>query len=243
MSSATTYRHPCPSASLLSIFAEGAGSFANFLTVRYNAAKRWPVRPIAGKAGLITQATEKPMARNSFQEQLLKLGLVKQQQVREAKKEQHHKKKQQVAKSAPPPVDENALLAQQLLEKKKERARQLNLEREAKLQKRAEEARIRQLLEEHKLEKSDKGVAYRFTVEKTIHRVFVSKETADGLSRGMLDIVVLGGQCEIVPRAVALKMQGIDPALTIIHNTPGATDPADPDDPYAAYQVPDDLMW
>lgn len=182
------------------------------------------------------------MARNSFQEQLLKLGLVKDQQLREVKKEQHHKKKQQAGKNLPPPVDENALLAQQLLEKKKARARHLNLEREAKLRKRAEEARIRQILQEHRVEKDDKGIAYRFTVDKTIRRIHVDQEIAEGLSRGRFDIVVIGEQFEVVPAAIAEKLRAIDPSLTIIHNAPAA-DAADPEDPYAAYKVPDDLMW
>jgi len=182
------------------------------------------------------------MARNSFQEQLLKLGLVKEQQVREVKKEQHHKKKQQTGKNVAPPVDENALLAQELLEKKKARARELNLEREAKLQKRAEEARVRQIIQEHRVEKDDKGVAYRFTVDKTIRRIHVGGEIAEGLSRGRFDIVAIGEQFEVVPTAIAEKLLSIDPSLLIIHNSP-KTDPSDPEDPYAAYKVPDDLMW
>ena len=183
------------------------------------------------------------MARDSFQEQLQKLGLVKEKQVREVKREQHHKKKQQVGKNVPPPVDENALLAKEQQEKKKARDRQLNLEREAKLKKRADEARVRQLLDEHGVAKDDRGVAYRFTVDKTIRRIFVAAETAEALSRGRLDIVVCGERNEIVPSEVADKLRSIDPGLTIIHNAAPAADSADADDPYAAYKIPDDLMW
>lgn len=165
---------------------------------------------------------------------------MKKKQVKEAKKEQHQKKKQQVGKHAVV-VDENALLAQQLLEKKKARARELNLEREAKLQKRAEEARIRQLIEEHKLAKDDKGIAYRFNVRGTIQRIFVTKEMADRLSHGQLGIVVLADRSEVIPRSVAEKIQAIDEKMFISLNAPPAE--PDPDDPYAAYKIPDDLMW
>lgn len=177
----------------------------------------------------------------SFQEQMLKLGLVEKKKVNEAKKEQHQKKKQQVAKNAVV-VDENALLAQAEMEKKKARARELNLEREAKLQKRAEEARIRQLIEEHKLAKDDKGIAYRFNVRGIIQRIFVAKEMADQLSRGQLAIIVLADRHEVIPRSIAEKIQSISDKMLIILNAPTDTTP-DADDPYAAYQVPDDLMW
>jgi len=178
----------------------------------------------------------------SFQEQMLKLGLVAKKQVNEAKKEQHQKKKQQVGKHVVV-VDENALLAQQAIEKKKARARELNLEREAKLHKRAEEARVRQLIEEHKLEKDAKGIAYRFNVRGTIQRIFVTQEMADKLSHGQLGIVVLADRSEVIPRNIAEKIQAINNKLFIILNTPVAGTDPDPDDPYAAFKVPDDLMW
>jgi len=178
----------------------------------------------------------------SFQEQLLGLGLVEKKKVKEAKKEQHEKKKQQVGKKTVV-VDENVLLAQQEMEKKKARARELNLEREAKLQKRAEQARVRQLIEEHKIAKDDKGIAYRFNVRGVIQRIFVSRETADKLSHGHLGIVVLADRSEIIPRTVAEKIQSIDATLFISLNAKSAEKAVDPDDPYAAFQVPDDLMW
>jgi uncharacterized protein YaiL (DUF2058 family) len=178
----------------------------------------------------------------SFQEQMLKLGLVEKKKVNEAKKEQHQKKKQQVGKNAPV-VDENALLAQQEMEKKKARARELNLQREAKLQQRAEEARIRQLIEEHKLAKDDKGIAYRFNVRGIIQRIFVTKEMADKLSHGQLGIVVLADRSEVIPRSVAEKIQSVSDKMFISLNAPPAGAAPDPDDPYAAYKIPDDLMW
>ena len=178
----------------------------------------------------------------SFQEQLLKLGLVEKKQVKDVRKEQHQKKKQKVGKKAVV-VDENALLARQAEEKKKARARELNLEREAKLQKRAEDARIRQLVEEHKLEKGGGGVPYRFNVQGTIQRIFVNKEMADKLSDGRLGIINLVDQFEVIPRSIAEKIQSINDSLFISLNAPTAAEASDPDDPYAEYKIPDDLMW
>ncbi|KJS02387.1 MAG: hypothetical protein VR65_05600 [Desulfobulbaceae bacterium BRH_c16a] len=178
----------------------------------------------------------------SFQEQLLKLGLVEKKQVKEVRKEQHQKKKQQAGKKAVE-VDENVLLARQAEEKKKARARELNLEREAKLQKRADDARIIQLVEEHKLEKIENGVPYRFNYQGTIQRIFVTKEMADRLSDGRLGIISLAEKFEVIPRGVAEKIQSINGTLFISLNASAAGETADPDDPYAEFKIPDDLMW
>jgi uncharacterized protein YaiL (DUF2058 family) len=180
----------------------------------------------------------------SLEEQLLKLGLVNKKKVSQTKKQKHKSKKQQkLAKTAAPVIDENALLAQKAAEKKKARDRQLNREREAKLNKRAEDARVKQLIEQSKVKKDEKGVAYRFTVTGKIHRVFVAQDIADQLSAGYLGIVALGKEFEVLPKAALLKIEEINPKIFISRVVGTATEEGDPDDPYADYQVPDDLMW
>jgi len=183
----------------------------------------------------------------SFQEQLLQLGLVDKKKAGQAKKEQHHNKKQS-AKSGKKNVvvDENVLLAQQAEEKKKARARKLNLQREEKLQKRAEDAQVKQLVEQHRLKKDDQGIAYRFTVSGKIHRIFVTKELADKLSDGRLGIVALAGQYEVVPRNIIEKIQSVSDRVFVVINAAPAKQSSsaqDPDDPYAGFEVPDDLVW
>lgn len=180
----------------------------------------------------------------SFQEQLLQLGLIDKKKASKAKKQQHQNKKQQAkAGKKHVVVDENALLAQQAEEKKKARARKLNLQREAKLQKRAEDAQVKQLVEQNRLEKDERGIAYRFNVSGKIQRIFVSKEFADQLSDGRLGIVGLGGQFEVVPRAIIEKIQSISDRVFVNINVATSKVESDPEDPYAGFEVPDDLMW
>ncbi|MCP3887678.1 MAG: DUF2058 domain-containing protein [Desulfobulbaceae bacterium] len=182
----------------------------------------------------------------SFQDQLLKLGLVDKSKVNEAKKKKHKaKKKQGKSGTKHQVIDENVLLAQKAAEKKKARARELNRQRDAKLQKRAEDARVKQLIEQHKIEKDDKGIAYRFNVSGKIHRVFVAQEIADQLSSGRLGIVAVAvgsKQFEIVPKAAVAKIQEINSKI-FVSLVAGGPDGEDPDDPYAEYKVPDDLVW
>lgn len=179
----------------------------------------------------------------SFQEQLLQLGLVDKKKANESKKQKHKKKKQKTKGGVKQQVvDENVLLARQAEEKKKARAKKLNEEREAKLQKRAEFARIKQLVENNRQEKDDKGIAYRFNFEGKIQRIFVPRETADKLSDGRLGIVGIGEQFEVVSKETVLKIKTINEKIYTSLNAVD-TQETDPDDPYAGYEVPDDLMW
>jgi len=179
---------------------------------------------------------------NPFQDQFLKLGLVDKKQVNKSKKKQYQKKKQRAA-TKQPVVDENALLIQQDQEKKRARDQQLNQEREAKLKKRKQLGSAKQIVEQNKLEKSKNGVAYRFTDNKKIQRVFVSEEIADKLSEGKLAIVRVAQEYEVVPKEAAQRIEALDLNIFtfIAESTTGSDD--DPDDPYAEYKVPDDLVW
>lgn len=181
---------------------------------------------------------------SSFQDQLLKLGLVNKNQVDKVKKSKHSELAQKVSKKQPPKVDENALLAEQALAKKRERARQLNLEREEKLKKREEAAKIRQLIETNRLAKDEKGVAYRFVDQKKVYRLFLAQDLVDRLSRGSAGILRLGDQYEVCPAETVRKIRELDDKIVVLFNeAAGSGESGDAEDPYAGYEVPDDLMW
>ena len=64
------------------------------------------------------------------------------------------------------------------------------------------------------------------------------------LSGGGAAIVRLGDQYEVVPAAVAEKLREMDPGLIVLLNASAkAAKPAGEDDPYAGFEVPDDLVW
>lgn len=64
----------------------------------------------------------------------------------------------------------------------------------------------------------------------------------DQIAEGRQAIVKLGASYEVVPAETARKIQQRDAASVIVFNEPNETTDA-VDDPYAAYQVPDDLIW
>lgn len=178
----------------------------------------------------------------TFKEQLLKLGLVDKKQVNQVKKAEHQKKKQKTGGSQEI-VDENKLLAQQVLAEKKERERLRTLQRQEELRKKEEAEQVRQIIESNRLAKDPNGVAFRFPDKGKIQRIFVDKATLEDLSRGRLAIVRASLAYEIVPAAVIERIAGLDPQAVVLRNTMQKDSTQTADDPYAGYEVPDDLMW
>ena len=175
----------------------------------------------------------------SLQDQLLKAGIVDQ---KKAKKIQQEKRK--AAKSAPKGhtrVDENKERAQRALAEKAERDRELNRQQQAASEKKAIQAQIVQLIRMNRVAR-DGDIPYQFTDGRKIKKIFVSPKLQDELTRGQLAIARLEGNYELLPAAAARKiMQRDSEAIVLLNEKSQAV--VDEDDPYAAYQIPDDLMW
>lgn len=179
---------------------------------------------------------------NSLFDQLKKSGLVNDKKARQAKQSQYQNQKQQKGKKGQPaPVDEAKLLAQQALTEKLERDRLLNQQLKEEAEQKAIAAQIKQLIETNRIDDRNGEIAYNFTDGTTIKKMYVNAAVHKALSNGQLAIVKLGDRYELVASAVASKIKERD-ASYIISSAAVATTMAE-DDPYAAYQVPDDLMW
>lgn len=177
---------------------------------------------------------------SSLQDQLLKAGLVDSKKAKQIGKEK--RKQQKVAKkSAQPQVDETKAAVQQARAEKAARDRALNAEREAAAQQKAIAAQIVQMVANNKQPRGNGDVAYNFTFDKKIKTIHVSEAVRDHLAAGRLVIVGLDEQFELVPRVIADKIAERNADIVV---QPAADSAAlDEDDPYADYQIPDDLMW
>ncbi|MGZ8227134.1 MAG: DUF2058 family protein, partial [Methylococcaceae bacterium] len=73
----------------------------------------------------------------------------------------------------------------------------------------------------------------------------VSEAMREQIVAGKLAIVKLGQCYEVVAENVAKKISQRDPASVIVDNQQlaGAINVDSKDDPYAEYQIPDDLIW
>ena len=177
----------------------------------------------------------------SLQDQLLKAGLVAKNKVKVANQEKSKQKKEE-RRSGTQSVDEAKLAAQEAQRKLAERNRELNAQRDAAAQQKAIVAQIAQMVRQNRQGKGNNGdIAYNYTHGGKIERMFVSAAVREHLVAGRLVIVVLNGVAELVPRVIADKIAERDAALVVRVNKSGGA--VEEDDPYAAFQIPDDLMW
>ena len=176
----------------------------------------------------------------SLQEQFLKAGLVDKTKVKLANQEKSKQKKVE-RRSGEQTVDEARLAAQEMQRKNAERAREANAQRDAAANQKAIVAQIAQMVRQNRQDKGKGDIAYNFTHGTKIERIFVSPAVREHLVAGRLVIVVMNGAVELVPRVIADKIAERDASLVVRVNK--SSTQVDEDDPYAAFQIPDDLMW
>jgi uncharacterized protein YaiL (DUF2058 family) len=176
----------------------------------------------------------------SLQDQFLKAGLVDKNKAKQANHDKHKQKKEE-RKSGTQTVDEARLAALEIQRKNAERARELNAQRDAAAQQKAIMAQIAQMVQQNRQGKGNGDIAYNYTHNSKIERIYVSAAVQGHLMAGRLVIVVQGASTELVPRVIADKIAERDASLVVRVNKPSTE--VDADDPYAAFQIPDDLMW
>lgn len=179
----------------------------------------------------------------SLQEQFLKAGLVDKTKAKLANQEKSKQKKIE-RRTGEQSVDEARLAAQEIQRKNADKAREANALRDAAAQQKAIMAQIVQMVQQNRQDKTKNGkddIAYNFTHGTRIERIYVSPTVREHLVAGRLVIVVLGATVELVPRVIADKIEERDASLVVRVKQSAAV--VDEDDPYAAFQIPDDLMW
>jgi uncharacterized protein YaiL (DUF2058 family) len=138
-------------------------------------------------------------------------------------------------------VDEAKKLAQKTQAEKTGRDRELNQLRQQQEEQKQLAAQIKQIIELNRLPRNAEGLAYNFTDNNKVKRLYVSEVMRDQIAEGRLAIVKLGQQYEVVSAEVAKKIQLRDAASVIVFNERNITTDV-VDDAYSEYQVPDDLL-
>ncbi len=176
----------------------------------------------------------------SLQEQFLKAGLIDKKKANKANQEKNQQKKVE-RRTGTQTVDEVRLAALETQRKNAERARELNAQRDAAAAQKAIMAQIVQMVQQSRQSKGKGDIAYNFTHDNKIKRIYVSATVQADLVAGRLVIVCQGENTELVPRVIANKIAERDASMVVRVNK--TSNEIDADDPYAAYQIPDDLMW
>ena len=176
----------------------------------------------------------------SLQDQLLKAGLTSQKKVKQVNQEKTRQKKVERRTGVETP-DEVRLAVLEKQRKDAERARELNAQRDALAREKAVMAQIAQMIQQSREGKGGGDIAYNFTYDGKVKRLFVSEAVRAHLVAGRLLIVAHDEGFELVPRVVGEKIAEHAPSLVIRVGQSSAA--VDADDPYADYKIPDDFTW
>jgi len=102
-------------------------------------------------------------------------------------------------------------------------------------------AQIAQMVQKNRQSKGAGDIAYNFTHNQKIERLYVSAAVQAHLMAGRLVIVCRGGINALAPKIIADKIAERDAVLVVRVNKTSTG--IDADDLYTAFQIPDDLMW
>ncbi|MGB0711971.1 MAG: DUF2058 domain-containing protein [Gammaproteobacteria bacterium] len=185
---------------------------------------------------------------NSLADQLAKAGLVDKKKADKAENAKYKERMKKAKKKKRERVEEDSDLTRQVKEaaaRKQEKDRALNAARKADEEQRALWAQVKQIVAAHRVEPpkadADDTLDYNFSDGARVARVVVTARQHRQLGKGSLAIVRHDQSYALVPGAIADRIAArLAEAVVVRHS---ADDEPDADDPYADFQVPDDLMW
>jgi len=180
---------------------------------------------------------------NSLQDQLKKAGLISKQKAKQAEAQKRKQDRMQ-RKQGIEVVDENKVAVQKANAAQIEKDRQLNLEQKQAAEHKAITAQVKQLIEinrQPKTAENQEGEAFNFTHSGAVKSIYVSTMIRQHISEGKLAVVALGDGYEVVAEKIAAKIKDRSPESIILLND--RDESAEDDDPYADFEIPDDLTW
>lgn len=181
----------------------------------------------------------------SLQDQLLKAGLTTKQKTRQANADKRKKNKQQRS-GVQHDVSMQEQVKQDLVKAKVEKQVKDNALNEQKKQQLADKEqvlRIQQILTHHQIKNVQGDNEYNYTFGSKIKKLSLDSITHRALVNGRLSLCGLDEVTYIVTRETAEKLAELDKHVVLVQNDKVFDEQIDEDDPYAEYQIPDDLMW
>lgn len=178
------------------------------------------------------------MVKNALQAQLLKAGLVDNKKAKKLSKQAVHEQRTGQSNEA----ELKAKIAQDMQEKlAKDQA--LDLEKKRLLQGKELKAAIIQMINQHKIRDIDGEVSYQFIDDSKIKKIYLNQQIYNALVSGSLVIAKESEGYAILPKALADRINDKMEGFIIVNNSEKNEQITDEEDPYAAYVIPDDLMW
>lgn len=181
----------------------------------------------------------------SLQDQLLKAGLTTKQKTRQANVDKRKKNKQKRSG-----VQHGASLQEQVQQDlakaktdKQTKDNALNELKQLQLADKEQLLRIKQILMHHQIKNVSGDNDYNYTFDTTIKKLPLDAITHKALVNGRLALCGLDDVTYLVTRETAEKLSELDKNVVLVQNDKALDEQVDEDDPYADYQIPDDLMW
>lgn len=179
------------------------------------------------------------MVKNALQAQLLKAGLVDAKQTKKANKHVQHAKKTGQDNHA----DLQAKIAQSQQEKQ-QKDQALNQVKQQQLEEKTLKANIIQMIQQYRIEQTSGDIAYQFIDESKIKKLYIQQDIYNAVVTGSLVIAKLAlDDYAFIPKALAEKIEQRMTGYIIGMQQQQEDQSTDEEDPYAAYVIPDDLMW
>lgn len=181
----------------------------------------------------------------SLQEQLLKAGLTSKHKARQANTDKRKRNKQKRSG-----VEHEDTLQEQVKQElgktqaeKAAKDAALNAQKNQQMAEKEQALRILQILQHHQLKRVSGEHEYNFTFNGKVKKVAVDKVTHNALINGHLALCGVDETSYIVTAQTAEKLATLDKNLILVLNESKPSEDVAEDDPYADYQIPDDLMW
>ncbi|MFU8927176.1 DUF2058 domain-containing protein [Acinetobacter puyangensis] len=178
------------------------------------------------------------MVKNALQAQLLKAGLIDNKQAKKSSKQVQHAKKTG--------QDTQAALKAEIEKAKQEKIakdNELNHAKQQILEEKTLKANIIQMIKQHQITATDGDITYQFIDENKIKKLYVNQQVYNAVVSGSLAIAKLEQSYAFIPQALAEKIDTRMQGYIISIQKQAEDQSTDEEDPYAAYVIPDDLMW
>ena len=185
------------------------------------------------------------MAKNALQAQLLKAGLVDSKKANKISKQSQHAKRTGDASN----IEAKKALADAQA-KKVAKDQQLNHEKQQLLEQKTLHANIIQMIKQHQLTDTQGEVSYQFVDNSKIKKLYITQKLYEQIVAGHVVIARLEDNSRLgnplnyalLPRPLADRIESKLTGFIVVSNDKSDIE-LEEDDPYAAYVIPDDLMW
>ncbi|NVK29731.1 MAG: DUF2058 domain-containing protein [Gammaproteobacteria bacterium] len=174
---------------------------------------------------------------SSLRDQLLKAGVASKQQAKKSSKAVAHQKRTGQSTQS----DQARAAAEAALQAKRDADKAANQAQQAARLAKEIDAQARDIIRNSALPRGE-GEHYQFQFDGKVKEIGLSATLRSQIVAGQAAIACADEQFFVIPAKAAEKVAERRAELIAIHFDK-ASDAVDEDDPYADYQIPDDLMW